>query len=230
MALELLLREKKKGDNYLYYILTADHSVFHNNNYQVVTHDKKEHLGQYDPEDLKSNSKCLDLAVLKFTSNQNYPLAKLDYFDELSKDTPINVIGWANGKTLQSIDGTMINPKFRSSPEENQVCERLAFDNSQGGPEPMPGMSGGAILNEKSDLVGIYVARNLFGHNLGISIQDFRENASKDLLQTIQKSRFIETQPKNKDIENTRFFNWTALIASLATIATLFVTIYSLRK
>lgn len=222
VASGVIVAREKKGDNYLYSILTASHSLTYKNKYTIVTHDQQEHPVEYEPIDLKEVDDCIDLAILQFSSNKNYSLGKLNYSDPLQKKTPINLIGWANGETLLLVEGKMIDPKFSANPEPNQECNRLAFGNSQ--KEPMPGMSGGPILNQNSELVGIYVARNLAKTNLGISIQDFRETASINDSNLIN---LIDNPPKTwyRNIQNTSVFHWIVFFAGIAAIVTLFVTI-----
>ena len=219
VASGVIIGQKQEGKKYMYYILTANHSLSSKNDYQIVTYDQKEHSVTYDAENLQDVDDCTDLAILKFTSKKDYSLVKLDY-SELPPKTQISLFGWANGETPTLVKGKIIDPKYLSSPKPNQECERLAFDNSQE-EEPMPGMSGGPILNANNHLVGIYVGRNLFGINLGTSIRPFPKIAP-DL------SRLIEN-PQQKwweNIQNSPPFNWIVLIAALAGIGGFIITIF----
>ncbi|NER24005.1 MAG: hypothetical protein F6J86_24585 [Symploca sp. SIO1B1] len=97
-----------------YYILTAEHTIpnLSVEEYQVTTYDKKQH--KID-KILKAPGE-LDLAVLSFTSKENYKVASIGDSNQVESGSEIYLSGWrglpASGEEQQYLvnAGTVANP------------------------------------------------------------------------------------------------------------------------
>jgi tetratricopeptide (TPR) repeat protein len=164
-----------------YYVLTAEHVVASADEYDIITPDGKKH-----PLDYKTVKKLpgLDLAVLSFTSHQNYRVVEIGDSSKLKEDEPIFVSGFPflgrkiNQTGYQFNGGNLLAQASR--PLYNGYA--LAYFNYT-----YTGMSGGAILNQQGQLIGIHGATKTDrpqtqgfneidfkeGLNLGIPINTF---------------------------------------------------------
>jgi S1-C subfamily serine protease len=131
-----------------YYVLTAYHVVFNEDEYALVTHDKQAYAIDY------STVKPLpgvDLAVLEFTSDRDYPTAKFANSDLSSEGQEVFVSGWpAPGTTGQVIrqftDGRISG--FLDTPVEGY---QTIYTNVT-----RRGMSGGAVFDAGGRVIGIH--------------------------------------------------------------------------
>ncbi|MBF2064754.1 MAG: trypsin-like peptidase domain-containing protein [Calothrix sp. C42_A2020_038] len=130
-----------------YYILTNQHVVAKDGNYQIKTHDGTRYSVIHIRELLG-----LDLAVLEFSSPKNYSVATLGNSDQVYEGMPVYVIGWASsipGVTQErNYQFTYGNIRSRLKAAENGY--ELIYDNGA-----IPGMSGGAVLDEQGYVIGI---------------------------------------------------------------------------
>jgi uncharacterized protein YjbI with pentapeptide repeats/tetratricopeptide (TPR) repeat protein len=137
-----------------YYVATAKHVVSdYTNQCFLQTHDGKQHQ-------LKSNATKVfsevDMAVLQFTSNQNYRVARLANSDLLygvvSTPTPIYTAGFPS-KSLNSARRYVLSQGqvMRNSPGDMSAGYGLFYTNST-----LPGMSGGPVLDRDGRVVGIH--------------------------------------------------------------------------
>jgi tetratricopeptide (TPR) repeat protein len=176
-----------------YYVLTAEHVVATADEYAVITPDGKKH-----PLDYKNVKKLpgLDLAVLTFTSPQSYRVVEMGDSSTLKESTPIFISGFP----LLGRDTNQTGYRFTIGnllAQANQPLARgygLAYMN-----KTFVGMSGGPILNQQGQLIGIHGASKTDrpetqgldekgdkpGLNLGIPINVFRR-ASLQVLPTLQ--------------------------------------------
>jgi tetratricopeptide (TPR) repeat protein len=182
---------KREGNTYT--VMTAAHVVRKPDiKYEVVTNDEKRYLLKYSTVKLLPNT---DLAVLQFTSNTNYSVAKIGKSDTATEGTTAYVAGYpiAKSKTLsRSIYNFTRGEITANATKALEDGYGLVYSNNT-----LPGMSGGPVLNEKGELVGIHgkgddttvtfkpsdINPNIrfkSGFNLGISI-----NTGLQLLATI---------------------------------------------
>ncbi|MBX9256677.1 serine protease [Desmonostoc muscorum CCALA 125] len=172
----------QRKDN-TYTVITAKHVIETQAKYEIVTPDNQRYQLNYDtvkklPE--------VDLAVVQFTSNQNYTVAKIGNSNATTEGTTAYVAGFP--QATAAISSTIYNftdgriTANASKPLRDGYA--LVYSNVT-----LPGMSGGPVLNDKGELVGIHgrgdeadietskinstVAYVKSGFNLGIPINTF---------------------------------------------------------
>lgn len=176
-----------KQDGDIYTVLTAAHVVGSEDTYEVITPDRARHSVANTTIQRLPN---VDLALIQFSSSQSYKVAELGNTQRISAGMPCFVAGFP-GKTA-AINEVVYN--FT----EGQItanAERplkdgygLVYSNAT-----LPGMSGGAVLDNQGQLIGIHgradttpQAQNPHlnpdiyvktGFNLGIPINTFLQKA-----------------------------------------------------
>ncbi|MEL6468653.1 MAG: DUF2808 domain-containing protein [Cyanobacteria bacterium J06623_4] len=138
---------EKQGDSY--YVLTAKHVVATPDEYEVITTD--EAIYRLAPDDIHPLANS-DLAVAKFTSEQNYGVVPLGDSDRVLEGDPAFVAGWPqSGEAIP------------------YIYQFISVNISGLSPRPLPGgygliytgtarqgMSGGPVINEEGNVVGIH--------------------------------------------------------------------------
>jgi tetratricopeptide (TPR) repeat protein len=140
---------KRNGNTYT--VLTARH-VFKDAQakYEIVTPDDKRYLLNYSSVKKLPN---IDLAVVEFTSSQTYSVAKIGNSDLATEGKAAYVAGFP--KTSGAINHSIYNftdgriTANASRPLEDGYA--LVYSNNT-----LPGMSGGPVLNENGEVVGIH--------------------------------------------------------------------------
>ncbi|WP_193199446.1 tetratricopeptide repeat-containing serine protease family protein [Nostoc sp. MG11] len=178
---------QQQGETYT--VLTAKHVIETQAKYEIVTPD-----GQRYPLDYNTVKKLpeVDLAVIEFTSNQSYTVAKIGNSDDSAEGTTAYVAGFP--QVTAAISSTIYNftdgriTANASKPLRDGYA--LVYNNNT-----LPGMSGGPVLNDRGQLVGIHgradeadietskinstVAYVKSGFNLGIPINTFLRLSSQ---------------------------------------------------
>lgn len=178
---------QKQGQTYT--VLTAKHVIDTQTKYQIVTPD-----GQRYPLDYSTVKKLpeVDLAVVQFSSNQTYTIAKIGNSNQSAEGTTAYVAGFplataAISNTIYNFtDGRITANAFK--PLRDGYA--LVYTNNT-----LPGMSGGPVLNDRGELIGVHgradeadietstinstVAYVKSGFNLGIPINTFLRLSSK---------------------------------------------------
>ncbi|WP_396134906.1 trypsin-like peptidase domain-containing protein [Chamaesiphon sp. OTE_8_metabat_110] len=163
-----------QGD--VYTVLTAAHVVKSKNvEYTIVTADGRKH--QIISSSIRRAAVDIDLAVVKFRSTVNYPIAKLGDCNLLTGGMALYVGGYP-AATQTITKSIFLFREGKISANSTQILEKgysLIYSN-----DTLPGMSGGAVLNQNGELVAIHGRgdRNLetgvkTGYNLGIPINRF---------------------------------------------------------
>ncbi|BAY37678.1 tetratricopeptide repeat protein [Nostoc sp. NIES-2111] len=131
----------KRGNNYL--VLTNSHVVRGVRSIRLQTSDGKTYTAQTVPN---TNVDKFDLALLEFQSNQNYCLLKVANLLP-NTDTPVMAAGYAAAKgEIVFRTGTIQQISVRSLKQGYQIGYTSDIEQ---------GMSGGAIVNSRGELIGI---------------------------------------------------------------------------
>jgi S1-C subfamily serine protease len=134
-----------------YYVLTAYHVVSSKDEYKIVTHDQK----AYQLSNIKQLP-GVDLAVVEFTSDEEYQTAKLANSDTVTQGKPVFVSGWPRLTMVGNAAGGQLIRQFtdgRVSGFLPQPLEgyKMIYTNTT-----LAGMSGGPVLDAGGRLVGIH--------------------------------------------------------------------------
>jgi tetratricopeptide (TPR) repeat protein/V8-like Glu-specific endopeptidase len=172
---------QREGNTYI--VLTAKHVIETQAKYEIVTPD-----GQRYSLDYKTVKKLpeVDLAILQFTSKQAYTVAKIGNSNGATEGTTAYVAGFP--QATAAISNTIYNfvtgriTANASKPLRDGYA--LVYSNVT-----LPGMSGGPVLNDQGELVGIHgrgdeadietskinstVAYVKSGFNLGVPVNTF---------------------------------------------------------
>ncbi len=172
----------QSGDSY--FVLTAKHVVATPDEYYIVTPDQQKY-----PLDYQRINKIpdADLAVVQFTSDRSYDLAKIGNSDQVSQGDTVYIAGWPHPgeaiteRIFQLTSGTVSG----RSPSETSDGYELVYTNIT-----RSGMSGGPAFNQNGELIGIHgqsEGQNIYnpdtgdmvsvkaGFNLGIPLATFMQ-------------------------------------------------------
>lgn len=173
-------------DGNTYKVVTAKHVVATSDEYEILTSDGTKHSLDY-----RTVRKLpgIDLAVVEFTSNKNYPVAKMGDSDAATEGATIYISGWphpgqAITQRIFQITSGKISGRSLGAAQEGY---ELVYTNIT-----RSGMSGGPVFDAKGYLIGIHgraEGENIFnpdtgssvavksGFNLGIPINIFYKQA-----------------------------------------------------
>jgi tetratricopeptide (TPR) repeat protein len=105
-------------------------------------------------KDIRLASKDVDLAIIKFTSNKSYPVAKLSRnSDEIVEGMPVYVSGYPFGTDANQVIYSFLTGKVaaNSSQPVNAYGYSMVYSN-----ETLPGQSGGPVWNDRGEVVAIH--------------------------------------------------------------------------
>ncbi|NET02871.1 MAG: trypsin-like peptidase domain-containing protein [Sphaerospermopsis sp. SIO1G1] len=168
-------------DNNKYYVLTAKHVVANDDEYSIITADKKAHKVEYSKIRKLSGS---DLAIVEFTSKEDYKVATLANSDNITEGNTVFVSGWPN-------PGTSIKTRIRQF-TTGQVSARpdaplaggyqMVYSNVT-----RAGMSGGPVFDTNGRVVGIHGQAE--GEEIHLEERKIQEQSgiSPDLLTNAQR-------------------------------------------
>jgi hypothetical protein len=166
-----------KRDGNTYTVLTARHVVATPDEYNIITPDGQKYRLNYSTVKPLSG---VDLAVLEFTSTRPYPVARLGNSRNTSSGTTVYVAGFpAPTATITQSFFSFLDGKIIANADQ-PLADGYALIYSN---NTSPGMSGGAVLNDAGEVIGIHgkadattannnVARKT-DYNLGIPIHTF---------------------------------------------------------
>ncbi|MBE9249598.1 GUN4 domain-containing protein [Dolichospermum sp. LEGE 00240] len=132
-------------DGNTYTVLTANHVIKEAGVYDVITYDGQ----KYRIQESQTLGK-LDLALVRFTSSKNYPLAKIADSRTVKEGSTVYYAGFPAETTNQPRNYRFIRADITGR-SQNQEGYELSYN----GPA-LPGMSGGPVLNEEGLLIAIH--------------------------------------------------------------------------
>ena len=141
---------KKEGNTYT--VLTAAHVVAKAKQYEIVTTDNQRH--QLDYSKVKKLPNQIDLAVVTFSSNQNYQVAKVGNPDKAKLGTTVYVAGFPKQTAARKFSSINFPPPGQITANATQAVDggyTLVYSIPT-----LPGMSGGPLLNQQGELIGIH--------------------------------------------------------------------------
>jgi tetratricopeptide (TPR) repeat protein/S1-C subfamily serine protease len=178
----------KEGSSY--YALTTKHVVQDLDTKQKFTDLQ---IVAYDQERYGATSTVVtegaDLAVVKFSSNANYPFAKLGRYN--LNDNAFAFVGGFPGRSAinSPLWQWQLNPGYIREKEHGKlsVQDDQSFSNGYDliySSVSYGGMSGGPVFDRQGNMIGIHgraesTDKVILGQSLGISIQTFLELASQ---------------------------------------------------
>ena len=133
---------KQGSDEYL--VITNNHVVRGGNSFSIQTADGTEHQASIVENPIASDD---DIALLTFNSNKEYQLAEVNSVDAGNEEKRVVATGYSADTGEFAIESGKIEKITSPSFKEGY---RLGYTNNVAS-----GMSGGAILDELGDLVGI---------------------------------------------------------------------------
>jgi tetratricopeptide (TPR) repeat protein len=139
---------KREGNTYT--VLTTRHVVATRDEYDIVTPDGQKYRLNYSTVKPLGN---VDLAVLEFTSTQNYPVARLGNSRAATSGTAVYVAGFPvptaaiNQRIFNFTEGKM------TANADRPLADGYALVYSN---NTLPGMSGGPVLNSAGEVIGIH--------------------------------------------------------------------------
>ncbi|PSB55374.1 tetratricopeptide repeat-containing S1 family peptidase [Chamaesiphon polymorphus] len=173
---------QQQGD--VYTVLTAAHVVRNKVDYKITTSDDRQYsaIGS----SIKPAPGNVDLAVVKFRATAKYPTAKLGNSRSLKSGMDLYVAGFP-AATRVLTKSIFVFREGKVSANSNKTFDAgysLVYSN-----DTLPGMSGGAVLNERAEVVAIHgrgdrerLSDNTLGgktgFNVGIPIDRFVAIAS----------------------------------------------------
>jgi serine protease Do len=141
---------QKNGNTY--YVLTAEHVVRQKDDFKLVTADKQAYAIDY------SKIKRLDgvdLAIVKFTSDKNYPVAKISTA-KTSEGQDVFVSGWPSNGAVGSAAGGELVRQFTSGSISGFLPKSLSGYSMIYTNVTRAGMSGCPVLDTAGRLVGVH--------------------------------------------------------------------------
>lgn len=152
---------KKQGN--IYTVLTAAHVLRKQENYEIVTSDNQRYsLNKSSVKQVEG----VDLAIAEFSSNKNYPVAKIGNSDSSEEGTTAFVAGFprATAAISRSIYTFTKGEVTANASQPLKDGYGLVYSN-----DTLPGMSGGAVLNQKGELIGIHGRADIRDTNIEVS-------------------------------------------------------------
>ena len=183
----------KNGNTYT--VLTANHVVKKAGygDYEIITHDGQ----KYPMEKSAQTLGKLDLALVRFTSSKNYPIAKIADSQTVKEGATVYNSGFPipSSSNNQQRNYFFILAQITSRGRG----ENLGYDLFLSG-SPRPGMSGGPILNDQGVVIGIYGKAEFGRSELGLArdgVQGIPTEKFTNLISNIQDNTQANTPPNN---------------------------------
>jgi Do/DeqQ family serine protease len=165
---------RRDGDDY--FVLTNSHVVGDADEIRIVMHDESEYTATLIGKDQR-----MDLAMVKFQSDKNLPVANLGDSDDLYVGDWVLAVGSPFG-FVSSVTAGIVSAKGRTGPEQN-ISEFIQTDAAIN-----KGNSGGALVNLNGEVIGIntWIAAPT-GGNVGVGFAIPINSAKKAIDDFIQE-------------------------------------------
>jgi serine protease Do len=141
---------QKTGNTY--YVLTAEHVVRQKDDFKIVTADKQAY--SVDHSKIKRID-GVDLAIVKFTSEKNYPIAKISTAKP-NEGQDVFVSGWPSNGAVGNAAGGELVRQFTSGSISGFLPKALSGYSTIYTNVTRAGMSGGPLMDTAGRLVGIH--------------------------------------------------------------------------
>jgi hypothetical protein len=168
----------------VYYVLTANHISNIDDGLSVfIRSEKPGAAGEVLPLKFIKRYPQEDLAVVTFLSFTDYRVAEVGEASQLDDDNQVYVAGWPGAENRQ---GFQFTPAKVTNP---QVGDNLTYQPTEPSESLYKGMSGGAVLNEAGQLVGIHVGlTKVGGDGKGVLISTFLRIAPPEVEEVLGSS------------------------------------------
>jgi hypothetical protein len=168
----------------VYYVLTANHISNIDDGLSVfIRSEKPGAAGEVLPLKFIKRYPQEDLAVVTFLSFTDYRVAEVGEASQLDDDNQVYVAGWPGAENRE---GFQFTPAKVTNP---QVGDNLTYQPTEPGEDVYKGMSGGAVLNEAGQLVGIHVGlTKVGGDGKGVLISTFLRMVSPEVEEVLVRS------------------------------------------
>ena len=168
----------------VYYVLTANHiSNIDDGLLVFIRSEKPGAAGEVLPLKFIKRYPQEDLAVVTFLSFTDYRVAEVGEASQLDDDNQVYVAGWPGAENRQ---GFQFTPAKVTNP---QVGDNLTYQPTEPSESLYKGMSGGAVLNEAGQLVGIHVGlTKVGGDGEGVLISTFLRMVSPEVEEVLVRS------------------------------------------
>ncbi len=184
----VIIAQKNDGKNYIYKVLTADHVVKSAAlEYSIRTYTGKHYIA-ISVEHLQKEENDPDLAIVTFSSPQQYPAASLGDSDRVQIGDTIAIFAYPYLDENQSPDQRLF---VYSSGDINTVKAKrpnaydLLYDATT-----QKGMSGGPVFNQEGKLIGI--------HGRGERLVNSEEEVQYAFNAAIPINTFLALEPNYK--------------------------------
>jgi serine protease Do len=141
---------QKTGNTY--YVLTAEHVVRQKDDFKIVTADKQAYSVDYTKI---KRIDGVDLAIVKFTSDKNYPIAKISTAKP-NEGQDVFVSGWPSNGAVGNAAGGELVRQFTSGSISGFLPKALSGYSTIYTNVTRAGMSGGPLMDTAGRLVGIH--------------------------------------------------------------------------
>lgn len=137
-------------DQNTYYVLTANHVVKDDDEYAILTSDKKAHDVDYSKIRRLPGT---DLAVIEFTSEEDYKVANLANSDNITEGQTVFISGWPNpGTSIKKRIRQFTSGEVSARPDEAlEGGYQIVYTNVT-----RAGMSGAPVFDTSGRVIGIH--------------------------------------------------------------------------
>ncbi|NEQ75011.1 MAG: serine protease [Okeania sp. SIO2C9] len=193
-----------------YYVLTAEHIFPDQNDYRVVVRSKKpgEDAEVVKLQILRRYPKQ-DLAVVKFASLKKYKVVEVGEASQLSNNSQVYVGGWPG---VENREGFQFTPAKVTNP---RAGDNLTYEPTEPGEGVYKGMSGGAVLSEAGQLVGIHVQlTEVDGDGEGVLISTFLREMPQEVSRVLVKPTSVASPSRTRENQTVRNYANPTPVAS----------------